>query len=113
MSKKKFGLFGDADLFFARQARPLVDETKMRRFQGSKLIAGSLVLITLFIPYWYQLNWSRVFNTYYGHQVVIPYDIKNTEDDPKTEKQWKWFLKIFNILDLWTYVKSISKQVRS
>lgn len=49
---KKFGLFGDGDLFFARQVKPLADETKMRRFQGSKIIAGSLILLVCFVPYW-------------------------------------------------------------
>ena len=50
---KKFGLFGDSDLFLARKLKPLMDETKMRKFQGSKYIAGCLVALTLFLPYWY------------------------------------------------------------
>jgi hypothetical protein len=51
--KKKYGLFDDNDLFFARKLRPLADETKMRKFQGSKFIALGLVFVAGFIPYWY------------------------------------------------------------
>jgi hypothetical protein len=49
---KKFGLFSDSDLFFARKLKPLVDETKMRRFSGSKILLISIVSATLYIPYW-------------------------------------------------------------
>lgn len=55
---KKFGLFGDNDLFFARKIKPLADETKMRRFQGSRVLAGCVILTAAFIPYWYL--WSNI-----------------------------------------------------
>ena len=50
---KKFGLFGDNDLFFARKIKPLSDETKMRKFQGSRIMAGFVILAAASIPYWY------------------------------------------------------------
>jgi hypothetical protein len=59
---KKFGLFGDSDLFLARKLKPLMDETKMRKFQGSKYIAGCLVALTLFLPYWY-INFINLGST--------------------------------------------------
>lgn len=49
---KKFGLFGDSDLFLARKIKPLMDQTKMRKFQGSKYILGFLIALSLSIPYW-------------------------------------------------------------
>lgn len=50
---KKFGLFDNNDLFFARKLRPLADGTKMRKFQGSRVIAFSLLFAVGLIPYWY------------------------------------------------------------
>lgn len=49
---KKFKFFDDKDLFFARKLRPLADETKMRKFNGSKIITFCLVGAVSLIPYW-------------------------------------------------------------
>ncbi len=49
---KKFGLFGDSDLFFARKLKPLADETKMRKFKGSKILILTITTMGLYIPFW-------------------------------------------------------------
>ena len=61
---KKFGLFGDSDLFFARKLKPLADETKMRKFNGSRIIAGCVAALALYIPYLY-------FNVYLEYTTKI------------------------------------------
>lgn len=48
---KKFGLFGDSDLFLAKKLKPLTDETKMRKFKGSRIISFCVALTALYIPY--------------------------------------------------------------
>lgn len=50
---KKFGLFDDKDLFLAKKLKPLADETKMRKFKGSKIIIFCVVGAVSLIPYWY------------------------------------------------------------
>lgn len=54
MSKRWGGLFGDQDLFFANKLKPLLDSTKMRKFHGSRIIAGILLGASLYIPYWWE-----------------------------------------------------------
>jgi hypothetical protein len=49
--QKKFGLFEDSDLFFAKKHKSIYDGTKMIKFKGSKIIAISLVFISILIPY--------------------------------------------------------------
>lgn len=71
---KKFNLFGDSDLFFARKLRPLADESKMRKFKGSKIIAGCIIAVSLYIPYWYQsYDVDRIYIKNYGETMTIPY----------------------------------------
>lgn len=50
---KKFWFFEDKDLFLAKKLKPLADETKMRKFKGSKIITFCAVGAISLIPYWY------------------------------------------------------------
>jgi hypothetical protein len=48
----------------------------MRKFKGSKIIAGGVVLLAAFYPYWYSASSPRIYRNHYGKQIVIDYDLK-------------------------------------
>ena len=48
---KKFGLFEDSDLFFAKKLRPLTVASKMRKFKGSYWIISGVFSMFLGLPY--------------------------------------------------------------
>lgn len=50
---KKFGLFGDKDLFLVKNLKPLTNQLMMRKFEGSKIIMLSALIYSLSLSYWY------------------------------------------------------------
>ena len=50
---KKFGLFGDKDLFLVKNLKPLANKLMMRKFDGSKVIMLSALISSLSLSYWY------------------------------------------------------------